>query len=494
MAQKLEQTQTTAQLQQLSPLQLALSKLLELPVADLALRIQNEMLDNAALEERAEEPDTPEHEDPSGEPESVAAGDEEQYGEADGVDDALGDYLTDDDVPDYLMARADAARVEHDMPAPDSVSFYDNLQRQIHEHELTGHEARVLEYIIGSLDSDGLLRTPIFTLVDELAVYHNIETTEKEMEHLLSVLHTFEPRGIGARSLQECLRLQLTDPEYASPYRAKALEVIDRCFDDFIHKRWENIMRRLAVGEAEFEKIRRELTRLNPHPGSALGESVAMPAPTVVPDFFVTVDEGGDVHIQLNRGDVPELRVSRAFRETVEAYAAHRDKLTREQRDAYTYARQKVEAAQVFIESLRRRRQTLYAVMAAIVQLQRPFFDEDDETQLRPMTLKDVAEHIGVDISTVSRVTGSKYAQTVYGTYPLKFFFSTQFVADNGDELSSRRVKARLRDILEAEDKKAPLSDQLLAQKLAEEGFPIARRTVAKYREQMGYPTARMRR
>lgn len=494
MAQKLEQTQTTAQVQQLSPLQLALSKLLELPVADLALRVQNEMLDNAALEERAEEPESPEREDPAEEADHTAAEDGDTYGDKGGVDDALGDYLTDDDVPDYLMARADAARVQNDMPAPDSVSFYDNLLRQIREHELTEHEARVLEYIIGSLDGDGLLRTPIPTLVDELAVYHNVETTEQEMERLLSVLHTFEPRGIGARSLQECLRLQLTDPDYASPFRAKALEVIDRCFDDFIHKRWENIMRRLGVGEAEFEKIRRELTRLNPHPGSALGEGVAMAAPTVVPDFFVTVEEGGDVRIQLNRGDVPELRVSRAFRETVDAYAAHRDKLNREQRDAYTYARQKVEAAQVFIESLRRRRQTLYAVMAAIVQLQRPFFDEDDETLLRPMTLKDVAERIGVDISTVSRVTGSKYVQTAYGTYPLKFFFSSQFVTDSGDELSSRRVKAKLRDILEAEDKKAPLSDQLLAQKLAEEGFPIARRTVAKYREQMGYPTARMRR
>lgn len=494
MAQKLEQTQTTAQVQQLSPLQLALSKLLELPVADLALRIQNEMLDNAALEERTEEPDSPGHEDSPGDADGMPAEDVEQYGDSDGVSDALGDYLTDDDVPDYLMARADAARVRNDMPAPDSVSFYDNLQRQVHEHELTGHETRVLEYLIGSLDNDGLLRTPLFTLVDELAVYHNVETTEEEVERLLGVLHTFEPRGIGARNLQECLRLQLTDPEYASPYRAKALEVIDRCFDDFIHKRWENIMRRLSVGETEFGKIRRELTRLNPHPGSALGEGVATAAPTVVPDFLVTVDDGGDVRIQLNRGDVPELRVSRAFRETVEAYAAHRDKLTREQRDAYTYARQKVEAAQVFIESLRRRRQTLYAVMATIVQLQRPFFDEDDETQLRPMTLKDVAERIGVDISTVSRVTGSKYVQTVYGTYPLKYFFSTQFVTDSGDELSSRRVKTRLREILEAEDKKAPLSDQLLAQKLAGEGFPIARRTVAKYREQMGYPTARMRR
>lgn len=493
MAQKLEQTQTAAQLQQLSPLQLALSKLLELPVADLAVRVRNEMLDNAALEEKADEP-----EEPAGDGQADGEGDgagEAESGSGDGsVDDALGDYLTDDDVPDYLVARADAARVRNDLPEPDSVSFYDDLSRQVREHDLTAHEAQVLEYLIGSLDSDGLLRVRIPTLVDELAIYHNVETSEEEMERLLAVLQTFEPRGIGARSLQECLRLQLTDPERRSSCRGKALEVIDRCFDDFVHKRWESIMRRLGVDEEEFGRIRRELTRLNPQPGSALGENVALGAPAVVPDFFVTVDEEGEVRVRLNRGEVPELRVSRAFRETVVAFADRRKELTREQRDAYVYARQKVEAAQTFMESLRRRRQTLYAVMAAIVQLQRPFFDEDDENLLRPMTLKDVAGRVGVDISTVSRVTGSKYVQTAYGVYPLKFFFSTQFTTGGGDELSSRRVKACLRGILEEEDKKAPLSDQQLAERLAEAGFPVARRTVAKYREQMGYPVARMRR
>lgn len=492
MPQKLEQTQTAAQQQLLSPLQLALSRLLELPVADLAVRVQNEMLDNAALEERADDPDTPDETagndtDASNDTDAGSSGDT-------AVDDALGDYPNDDEVPDYLMARADEARVRNDMPAPDSLSFYDTLERQIREHDLTDHEARVMQYIIGSLDPDGLLRTPVATLVDELAVYHNVETTETEMERLLGVLHTFEPRGIGARDLRECLRLQLADPDYRSPHRATALEVLDRCYDDFIHKRWAHIMRRLGLTEADFEAVRRELTRLNPHPGTALGETTATAAPTVIPDFFVSVADDGSVSIRLNRGDVPELRVSRAFRETVGAYAARRATLSREQRDAYTYARQKVEAAQTFIESLRRRRETLHAVMAAIVRLQRPFFDEDDETQLRPMTLKDVASRIGVDISTVSRVTGSKYVQTAYGTYPLRFFFSTQFTGAGGDELSSRHIKARLRDLLENEDRRAPLSDQLLSERLAEEGYPVARRTVAKYREQLGYPTARMRR
>ena len=493
MAQRLEQTQTQTQQQQLSPLQLALSKLLELPVADLAVRVQNEMLDNAALEEAGGDADA--FDETSETPAEAGEYDAEMSDpEAGNVADALSDYLTADDVPAYLQERADAAREYREVPQADAVSFYDNLQRQIAENELTDHERQVLEYLIGSLDADGLLRTSLLTLEDELAVYHNVETSQRELEHLLSILHTFEPRGIGARSLQECLRLQLTDPEMHFAHREKALEVVDRCFDDFMHKRWNNIMSRLGVSESEFEAIRRELTHLNPQPGSALSESAGMGAPTVIPDFYVSVGSDGVPSIRLNRGDVPELRVSRAFRDTVSAYADSRTALSREQRDAYTYARRKVEAAVTFIDSLRRRQQTLLAVMTAIVELQRPFFDEDDETRLRAMTLKDVASRIGVDISTVSRVTGSKYVQTDYGIYPLKFFFSTQFVTEAGDELSARRVKAALRELLETEDKKAPLADQVLAERLKEAGFPVARRTVAKYREQLGFPPARLRR
>lgn len=493
MAQRLEQTQSQTQQQQLSPLQLALSKLLELPVADLAVRVQNEMMDNAALEEAGGDTD---YDAETSDPADEAAGYDTDVPEAEAgsLDDALGDYRSEDEIPSYLQERADANREYREVPQAETASFYDNLQRQIAENDLTEHECRVLEYLIGSLDADGLLRTPLLTIEDELAIYHNVETSQGELEHLLSVLQTFEPRGIGARTLQECLRLQLTDPERHFAHREQALDVVDRCFDDFMHKRWNNIMSRLGVTEPEFEEIRRELTHLNPQPGSALSESASMGAPTIIPDFYVSVGSDGVPSISLNRGEVPELRVSRAFRDTVTAYAGSGASLSREQRDAYTYARRKVEAAVTFIDSLRRRQQTLLAVMRAIVELQRPFFDEDDETRLRPMTLKDVASRIGVDISTVSRVTGSKYVQTDYGVYPLKFFFSTQFVTDSGDELSARRVKAALRELLENEDRKAPLADQVLAERLKEAGFPVARRTVAKYREQLGYPPARLRR
>lgn len=498
MAQKLVQTQSTAQTQTLSPLQVALVRLLELPVSDLSGRVQNEMLENSALEE-ADRDDSADRDDDLGgnDGDQAAPGDEQaapEDGQPGGDDEALGDYLNEDDVPDYLVNRADEQRESRDIPLTEDTSFYENLRRQVSEHDLSPQEQQLMEYVIGSLDADGYLRKDLDTLSDELAVYHNVAATREELEKLLRVLQSFEPRGIGARDLQECLRLQLTDPERPLNYRRQDLEVVNRCFDDFVHKRKESIMRRLNMDEETYARVVRELTRLNPLPGNALNEGSSPAAPTVVPDFYVTIGSNGDAEVRLNEGDVPELRVSRAFRDSISEFAARRDKLTREQKDAYLYARQKVEAAQSFIDILHRRRQTLLAVMGTIVKLQRPFFDEDDESLLRPMTLKDIAERTHLDVSTVSRVTSSKYVQTDYGTYPLKFFFSSQFTSDGGEELSSRQIKAALREIIEHEDKTRPFPDEALAALLKERGFPVARRTVAKYREQIGLPSARLRR
>ena len=392
------------------------------------------------------------------------------------------------------VTQADEARERHEIPLTEDASFYESLNRQVNECDLTAEEKTLLEYLIGSLDADGFLRKDLETLADELAVYHNINTDKTELERLLGVLQTFEPRGIGARNLQECLRLQLTDPDNRSPYRKQALDVVNRCFDDFIHKRKENIKRRMDWNEETYGHVMHELTRLNPRPGSALNEGESHAAPTVVPDFFLTVADDGSLVIRLNHGEVPELRVSRAFRDSIREYADKKNKLSREQKDTYLYACRKVEAAQSFIDILHRRNNTLYAVMRTIAELQRPFFDEDDESRLRPMTLKDVAERTRLDISTVPRVTNSKYVQTAYGTYPLKFFFSSQFKTNEGEELSSRKIKAMLRRLIEEEDKNAPLPDEALAAQLKEQGYPVARRTVAKYREQMGFPPARLRR
>ena len=516
MAQKLEQTQTAVQTQQLQTIQVAVAKMVELPVTELAERVRNEMLDNAALEEKEDNdsdfPDQQENtaddsnnhteeerEDEERESESEPqreAEEENSYEESDdyGTEaDAMGDYFSADDVPDYLQQRAEAERDRSEMQYSSGGSFYDELQSQIREHNLNEHEQQLMEYLIGSLDEDGFLRKDLNALVDELAIYHNITTTPEELEKLLHVLQEFEPRGIGARTLQECLHIQLADPDRHSPYKKLALEVVDRCFKDFAARHWDTIMQRLHIDEETMGHVRHELTHLNPMPGSALGESAAASAPTVTPDFFVNVEPNGEVNVTLNNGDVPELRVSQAFRDSIKQYGGNKAHLSKQQKDAYTYARQKVDAAQSFINLLNRRRTTLLAVMKCIVQFQRPFFDEDDEQLLRPLTLKDVAEKVGIDISTVSRVTSSKYVQTLYGTYPLKFFFSTQFTSSEGDELSARQVRNALRDLIEAEDKKHPFSDEALAKMLCEKGYNVARRTVAKYRDMLGFPTARLR-
>ena len=452
-------------------------------------RIQNELLENAALEESGDAEVSEENTE-----EVTAEASDNEYADATPeTADALGDYLNSDDVPDYLLARADAEREQREIPFSGHTSFYERLHDQISEHDLTERETELMEYLIGSLDDDGLLRKDTESIVDELAIYHGLETTVEEVDRLVGILQTFDPRGIGARSLQECLHLQLADPDYHSPYKEEALTVVDKYFDEFIHKHWETICRRLGITEERFAHVKAELLRLNPRPGNALGENEGNAAATVIPDFIVTEEDGEPV-VRLNGANLPELHVSRAFRDSLKEYDINRPNLSREQRDAYLYARQKVEAAQGFIDALKQRQHTLLSVMSVIVALQRPFFEDGDEARLRPMILKDVAERAGVDISTVSRVTGSKYVQTDFGVYPLKFFFSNLVTDSGGEEHSTRKIKLLLREMIDHEDKRQPLTDDKLSAMLAEKGFPVARRTVAKYREQLGLPIARMRR
>ncbi len=515
MKQQLEQTQGAIQTQQLSSLQVAVAKMVELPITELAMRVRDEMVDNAALEEKendgsgfsdndsndydshSESNEQQEDDEREDRTETEADAEKENDYETDDYGseaDAMGDYLTADDVPDYLQQRADEERDRKDFQYSDTGSFYEELQKQISEHNLNEHEQQVMEYLIGSLDEDGLLRKDLSTLADELAIYHNINTSEQELEHLLKVLQQFEPRGIGARSLQECLHIQLTDPERQTPYTKQTLAVVDRCFKDFMSRHWDVVKKRLNMDDETFEHVRHELTHLNPRPGSALNETASYAAPTIVPDFYVRVADNDEIEISLNNGDVPELRISQAFKDSIKQYGSNKAKLSHQQKDAYTYAKQKVEAAQSFLNLLSRRRQTLLSVMCAITDKQRLFFiNDDDESELQPLTLKDIAEKANVDISTVSRVTNSKYVQTAYGTYPLKYFFSSQFTTSEGDELSARKVKAALREIIDNEDKKHPLSDEALSAKLKVKGFVVARRTVAKYRDMLGFPTARLR-
>lgn len=475
-----------------------MAKLVELPVTELAQRVKDELVENAALEEKGA--DNEDFDNDFGEQETEER-DETNYDDNSPADDygseadSMGDYFSQDDVPAYLQARAEAERDRFEIPLSEGPSFYDELRTQIGERNLSEHEAELIEYLIGSLDTDGFLRKPTDTIADELSIYHGVNTSANELDRLLAVLQTFEPRGIGARSLQECLAIQLNDHDRPQPYREQALAVVEKYFQHFMARRWDKIEEATGWDKDTIQHVRYTLTHLNPAPGAALGENTRDAAPAVIPDFYVHIDEEGEANISLNRGDIPELRVSPAFRESLQQYATTaKDKLSRSQKDAYTYARQKVESAQAFINLLDRRHSTLLDVMRTIVHIQRPFFDEDDELSLRPMTLKDVAEPAGIDISTVSRAANSKYVQTDFGIYPLKFFFSSQFTTAEGEELSQRLVKAALRELIEQEDKSRPLSDEALAARLKEKGYDVARRTVAKYRDLLGLPTARLRR
>ncbi len=479
-------TQTETQ-QQLLAYQLGLVKLIELSQTDLEERVRNEMLENAALEERDDaEATTAAETDIYGE-DSFGVGEETP------VETALADYRSVDDVPDYLLAHAYDTEREGAMQISGGQTFYEHLQQQMGEYELSPAQCQLMDYLIGSLDSDGFLRKELQTLADELAVYHYVDTSVDELQHLLNILQRFEPRGIGARNLQECLHLQLTDPDYHSPWREAALKVVDRYFKDFVGKRWEQLQQRMKLSDEDFGHVLHELTHLNPTPGRALSEEQQEAAPTIVPDFTVTIAPDGEAIVSLNNSNVPELRISQTFRNSLEELTTNRKNLSREQLEAHTYTKKKVEDAQAFIYMLEQRNKVLMDVMQTIVKLQRPFFDDDDELLLQPMVLKDVAQRLDISISTVSRVTGSKYVQTAYGVYPLKYFFSTQFVSDDGSDLSNRQIKSALQEIVDSESKSKPLSDEAIAAALKEKGLAVARRTVTKYREQLGIPTARLR-
>ena len=406
----------------------------------------------------------------------------------------MDDYRSEDDVPDYLLRDHGGKDRPETMEYGDTVSFYQQMTEQMDECDLSPREHELMAYLIGSLESDGLLKKKLSTLAAELEIYNGMQVSEEELEGVLAKLQAFDPPGIGARDLRECLLLQLRrDPLRGTRLKRLETEIIDKWFDDFTHKRWDRIAARLHLTEAEAARLQKDLRRLNPRPGSAMGEVAGHNYQQIVPDFTVRSDDDGGLSVAFNRGGVPELRVSPSFLELAGQVDAGRVKMSRPEREALQYTRQKIEKAQGFIEAVRQRRRTLTAVVQAIADLQRPFFQEGDETLLRPMILKDVAARTGLDISTVSRATAGKYVETDFGTFPLKWFFSDGYVTGDGQEVATRKIQAALKELVEAEDKKKPLSDEALAAKLDEKGFPIARRTVAKYREQLGIPVARLR-
>lgn len=494
--QEQRQTQGQKLAQTISHQQLLQATLVELPITQLVDRINTEMNDNPALEADAsyDIPDTPDYQDYPDDPElsddyAVSTEREERQS---ALDEALAGIGRDDeDLPVYHGGN-NVAEDREEMVYGQSESFYDQLMEQVGETELTDRQRDIMEYLIGSLDDDGLLRKPADVISDELAIYHNIDATRQEIEYVLKVLQDFDPAGIGARSLQECLLIQISrrdDPKVKTLMQ----QVIAEYFDAFTKKHWDKIQAALSLTDIQAEALFKELRKLNPRPGASMGETVGRSIQQITPDFIIDTQDDGTVTFTLNHGEVPELKVSQSFVDSMKEYQDNKDHLSRQTKEALLYIKKKVDAAQGFIEAIKVRRHTLAMTMQAIISLQHQFFVDGDEASLRPMILKDVAEKTGLDLSTISRVCNSKYAQTRWGTFPLRHFFSDSYVTESGEELSTRQIKAALRDIVEAEDKQKPLSDDAIKEELAKKGFPIARRTVAKYREQLGIPIARLR-
>lgn len=475
------QAQAQQQIQSLSPLQILVIKLLELPVVEFEERVRSEILDNPALEEGKEA-----NEDNGDYPE------EERYKQEDL---SLGDYLSEDDIPDYKLQEHNRTRdnAPEEIPFSEQISFYEVLKEQLDMQNLNDEEREIADYLIGSLDDDGLLRKSMEILLDELAIYRGIYIQEEDLEKILHIIQNFDPAGIGARSLQECLLLQLKRKPN-SPTKDIQWKIISKYCDDFTRKNKERIIQRLNISEEEYEAAANELIKLNPRPGSSLGEVMGKNLQQIVPDFLVETEDNGTITLSLNNRNVPELRLSREFSDMLDEQINNKNNQSKASQEAFLFLKQKVDAAQGFISAIKQRQHTLLSTMQAIIDLQRPFFLDGDETLLKPMILKDVAERSKLDISTVSRVSNSKYVQTNFGIYPLKYFFSDGYTTDEGEELSIREIKRILQECVDNEDKSKPYNDDELAEILKEKGYPIARRTVSKYRLQLNIPIARLRR
>jgi RNA polymerase sigma-54 factor len=489
--QEQQQTQSLKQIQGITQQQLLQAQLIELPVAQLLERVNAEMDDNPALElstgddsEYAETFDDADNPEPSDDYER-----EERQSALDAALESIG--RDDEELPVYHGGQSYQEERE-ELVYGASQSFYDLLKEQMGTTNLDEHERDIMEYLIGSLDEDGLLRKSLESICDELAIYHNLDTSVREIEKILHRLQEFDPAGIGARNLQECLLLQIQrrDPSHLRDLMER---VVKEYFEAFTKKHWQKLQQALQLSDLQAETLIGELRKLNPKPGASLGETVGRSLQQITPDFIIDTQDDGTVTFQLNMSDVPELHVSQSFSDTLREYQGNKEKMSRQMKEALLYTKKKVDAAQGFIEAIKARQHTLTVTMKAIIQWQHRYFEEGDEALLRPMILKDIAEKTGLDLSTVSRVSNSKYAQTRWGTFPLRHFFSDSYVTAEGDELSTREIKATLQDIVEAEDKQHPYSDEALGKLLAEKGYPIARRTVAKYREQLGIPIARLR-
>lgn len=474
------QLQTQQQIQTLSPQQVLEARLLAMSTVELEQHVRDEIGDNPALEEGPADisdgsTDVPDAQEDEWDADSSYSASES------GAD----DYGDDDDWYDRQPHSGSQAA---DLPLADTRSFYDILAEQLREQDLDERQMKIAAYLIGAIDNDGILDKSLQSVSDDLAFYHDLDASVGEIEDVLLTIQEFDPAGVGARNLQECLLIQIRrKPD--SPTKGLQETVISTLFDEFVHKRWDRIAAKLEIDREKADEVMRELLKLNPRPGSSLGETVGHSRQHIVPDFIVEGYED-QLRFSLNNFNIPDLRISREYSDMLDSQISGRSS---SQRDAALYIKRKLDAARGFIQALRQREQTMMRTMQAIMDIQREFFTEGDESRLKPMILKDIAQKTGYDISTVSRVTSGKYVQTCFGTFPLKFFFTDGIMSESGEEVSVKEIHRILHELTDAEDPESPLTDENLAQELSKRGYRVARRTVAKYREQTGIPVARMR-
>lgn len=478
----LKQTFSQKLLQKLSPQQIQLMKLIQLPTAALEQRIKEEMEVNPALEEGAEVSESTDEYDDFNE------GDNERI-EADDIN--IDEYLSDDEIPSYRLNTNNysADDEESQVPYSGGATFHELLMQQLDLRIMSDDDRVIAEYLIGSIDDDGYIRREFSAIVDDLAFSQNISTSEEQLEKLIEVIQDFDPPGVGARDLKECLTLQLENKEH-SPSVLLAINLLENYFDEFTKKHYKKLVEKLGINEDELKDAVEEISKLNPKPGNSVAGNTRV-AEHVVPDFILRIVDG-ELELSLNARNAPELNVSRSYKDMLETYKNSKEN-SKAEKEAVLFVKQKLDSAKWFIEAIRQRQHTLMITMSSIMNYQKEYFLTGDERKLKPMILKDIADEIEMDISTVSRVASSKYVLSPYGTHLVKSFFSEAMKNDQGEDVSTKEIKKILEDSIGEEDKRKPLTDDKLAKLLKDKGYPIARRTVAKYREQLNIPVARLR-
>ncbi|MEL0651446.1 MULTISPECIES: RNA polymerase factor sigma-54 [unclassified Algibacter] len=471
--------------QKLSPQQIQLMKLIQLPTQAFEQRLKQELEENPALEGGKEENDSDydsdlDNSDDINDNDSINA-----------EDINVDEYLSDDEIPDYRTQANNysADDEEKTMPYAAGTSFTQHLINQLNTYRLSEEERDIAEFLVGSVDESGYIRRELSDIMDDLAFTQNVYTEEQNIEKVLKIVHQLDPAGVGARNLQECLSIQLHRKD-KTPDTELAINIIDSAFDQFTKKHYKKLLQKFNITEEQLKDAIKEIEHLNPKPGGSYAGNNRI-VEHVVPDFAIKIVDG-ELELTLNGRNAPELHVSREYNNMLTGYKESKDK-SKSQKDAVVFIKQKLDAAKWFIEAIKQRQQTLFVTMSSIMHYQSEYFLTGDERNLKPMILKDIADEISMDVSTVSRVANSKYVDTPYGTKLIKEFFSESMKNDQGEDVSTREIKKILETVIEEENKKKPLTDETLASILKEKGYPIARRTVAKYREQLDIPVARLR-